>query len=124
MGYCPAINCMDGRVQLPVIRFLQERFAVEYVDCITEPGPVRMFDKIADLMVLNSIFTRINVSVQKHRSKGIAICAHWDCAGNPVDDKTQQDQIRRAIIFLQESYPDTEITGLWVDHDWTVHEIA
>ena len=39
MSFCTAINCMDGRVQLPVIRFLQERFKVDYVDVISEPGP-------------------------------------------------------------------------------------
>ncbi|MHC5086790.1 MAG: carbonic anhydrase, partial [Planctomycetota bacterium] len=26
MSFCTAINCMDGRVQLPVIPFLQNRF--------------------------------------------------------------------------------------------------
>lgn len=30
---------MDGRVQLPVIKYLQDRFKVQYVDTITEPGP-------------------------------------------------------------------------------------
>ena len=36
--FATAINCMDGRVQLPVIKFLQERFKAEYVDIISEPG--------------------------------------------------------------------------------------
>lgn len=123
MAFCTAINCTDGRVQLPVIRFLQERFEAEYVDCITEPGPVRIFDKAADLMILNSIYTRINISVQQHRSRGIAVCAHTDCTGNPVDDQTQKQQLRRAVIFLKENYPDMEIIALWLDKDWTVSEM-
>ena len=34
-----AINCMDGRVRLPVISYLRERFGVQHVDVITEAGP-------------------------------------------------------------------------------------
>jgi len=39
MIFCTAVNCMDGRVQLPVINYLKERFSANYVDMITEPGP-------------------------------------------------------------------------------------
>ncbi len=39
MSFCTTINCMDGRVQLPVIKYLQKHFNVDYVDSITEPGP-------------------------------------------------------------------------------------
>ena len=35
-----AINCMDGRVQLPVIKYVQEKFDILFVDMITEPGPI------------------------------------------------------------------------------------
>ena len=42
MSFYTAINCMDGRVQLPVIYYLKERFGVPYVDVITEPGPVAL----------------------------------------------------------------------------------
>ena len=41
MSFCTVVNCMDGRVQLPVIRYLQDRIEVLYVDSVTEPGPVR-----------------------------------------------------------------------------------
>ena len=36
--FCTVINYIDGRVQLPVIRYLQKRFDAEYVDSITEAG--------------------------------------------------------------------------------------
>jgi hypothetical protein len=42
MHFCTVINCMDGRVQLPVNKYLQKRFNVAYVDSITEAGPVRI----------------------------------------------------------------------------------
>jgi hypothetical protein len=117
MSFCTAINCMDGRVQLPVINFLQKHFGVEHVDCITEPGPVGVFAGTSDLTILNSIFTRIDISVKKHGSNGIAICAHPDCAGNPNDDDTQKAQLERSVIFLKETYPNTDIIGLWIDNN-------
>lgn len=117
MSFCTVINCMDGRVQLPVISFLQTHFKAEHVDCITEPGPVRIFDKTSDLMVLNSIITRTDISVKHHGSRGIAICAHPDCAGNPVDDDVQKAQLKRSVIFLKESYPNVEVIGLWIDNN-------
>ena len=117
MSFCTAINCMDGRVQLPTVGFLQARFKAEFVDCITEPGPVDIFARTTDLMILNSIFTRVDISVKKHGSSGIAICAHPDCAGNPVDDELQKAQLKRSVIFLKEAYPNMDVIGLWIDNN-------
>jgi hypothetical protein len=113
---------MDGRVQLPVIAFLKEYFKVEYVDTITEAGPVRVFDKTSDLAMLNSLYSRVDISVDRHASKGLAVCAHSDCAGNPIDDDQQKQQLQRAVIFLREKYPNIEIIGLWVDQEHHVHK--
>ena len=117
MSFCTAINCMDGRVQLPVIGFLRGYFKAEFVDCITESGPVRIFAKTTDLMVLNSIITRVDISVKQRDSEGIAICAHPDCTGNPVDDDVQKAQLKRSVIFLKEAYPNVEVIGLWIDNN-------
>ena len=123
MAFCTAINCMDGRVQLPVINYLMERFGVEYVDSITEPGPVKVLAEQTDRQMLDSIFKRVAISVKKHGSQTIVICAHADCAGNPVDDETQKDQLRKAIELLEEKYSDTEILALWLDSNWDVYEL-
>ena len=32
--FATAINCMDGRVQIPVIEYLKKEFKVDYVDMI------------------------------------------------------------------------------------------
>jgi hypothetical protein len=122
MDFFTAINCMDGRVQEPVIAYLKNTYRAAYIDMITEPGPVRIFDKIADLAALNSIFVRTDISVNRHKSKGIAICAHGDCAGNPVDDSTQKQQLKRAIVFLKARYESIPVIGLWIDADRQVHE--
>ena len=36
--FVTCLNCIDGRVQLPVIKWIMENYGVEYVDMITTPG--------------------------------------------------------------------------------------
>ena len=123
MAFCTAINCMDGRVQLPVINYLAERFGVDYVDSITEPGPVKILTEQTDRLLLDSIFKRISISTEKHGSMSIAICAHTDCAGNPADDQIQKEQLRKASEFLREKYPNANVITLWLDMNWDVYEL-
>ena len=40
MSFCTAVNCIDGRVQLPLIRYLQEGFGVLYVARPAGLGPL------------------------------------------------------------------------------------
>ena len=117
MSFCTAINCMDGRVQLPVIGFLQDYFKAAFVDSITEPGPVRVLAQTADAAMLQSIMTRVDISINQHGSCGIAVCAHPDCAGNPVDDDTQKEQLKKAVIFLKEAYPNVAVVGFWIENN-------
>ena len=37
--FATAINCMDGRTQLPTINWAMKELNVDYVDSITEAGP-------------------------------------------------------------------------------------
>lgn len=124
MSFCTVINCMDGRVQLPVIRYLMERFGIEYIDSITEAGPVRFLAEQHDKAHLDSIFERVAISTEKHGSRTIAVCAHADCAGNPVDDETQKHQLQVSGDLLRSRYPEAAVIQLWIDADWGVHEIV
>ena len=63
MSFCTAVNCIDGRVELPVIRYLQQRFGVLYVDLVTEPGAVRSLAGPADTETKRSILRRVAVSL-------------------------------------------------------------
>lgn len=56
MSFCTAINCMDGRVQLPVINFLMRRFSVEYVDSVTDAGPVKILAEHTDRVTIDLIY--------------------------------------------------------------------
>ena len=55
MKFCSAIDCMDGRVQLPVINYWKERLKVSSVDSITEPGPNLILAKQSDKVAIQSI---------------------------------------------------------------------
>ncbi len=42
MPFSTTINCIDGQVQLLVMRYLQKKYDIEYVDSITEAAPNRI----------------------------------------------------------------------------------
>lgn len=123
MRFCTAINCMDGRTQVPVNDFMRRRFGAAYVDTITEPGPIRILAGQEDARLVESVLHRINISVEKHGSRAICVVGHHDCAGNPVDKTVQLDQVRQSIEMLRGRYPEVEIIGLWVDDQWVVEEV-
>ena len=78
---------MDGRVQSSITKYLMKKFHVSYIDQITEAGPLKYLANDQKNTVMQDIVNRIDVSVNKHHSKGIAIVGHEDCAGNPCNEK-------------------------------------
>ena len=124
MEFCTAINCMDGRVQIPVITYLKKRFEVDYVDVITEPGPNKILAEGRDEPVLASVQRRIVISVEKHNSKGIAVVGHHDCAGNPVDEPAQQQHTAAAVGKIRQQFGSLPVIGLWVNDKWEVTELT
>ena len=123
MSFCTVINCMDGRTQLPVIEFLKQRFGVDYVDSVTEPAPIKILAEQTSPRLLDSICRRLDVSMDKHGSRAIAIVAHHDCGGNPLGKDEQLVQLDAAIGYVAERYPEAEIIGLWVDENWQVADV-
>jgi hypothetical protein len=114
---------MDGRVQLPVIRYLQKRFNVDYVDSITEAGPNLILSEAENTFSAQAIFRRLKISVKDHHSVGVAIAGHHDCAANPAAKDNQIKQIQKAIQLIRQQYENIEIIGLWIDKNWEIHEI-
>jgi carbonic anhydrase len=114
-----AINCIDGRVQEPVINWMKVRYGLDYVDMITEPGPVRLIAK-ADPVALESIKRRILISTDKHHSDVIAVVGHHDCAGNSVPREQQAEQIRKSIELLKTWNLNTKLVGIYVSDTWLV----
>ena len=123
MSFCTVVNCMDGRVQLPASRYLQARFNVDYVDSSTEPGPNLILSSQTDESLVQSILSRISISVEKHASVGIALVGHHHCAGNPATKEEQQQHLIAGVRFLLQ-FHEIPIIGLWVDENWEVNEIV
>lgn len=124
MSFCTAITCIDGRVQLPVIGYLKQRFNVDYVDIVSEPGPNRILGKAAQSSLSELIFQRVKISVERHGSVGIAVVGHHDCAGNPWDKDEQDADTRAAMACVSKRFPHLPVIGLWVDEHWEVSEIV
>ncbi len=121
--FVTAINCMDGRVQEPTISYMKKTYGVDYVDMITEPGPDKILSENSDKNLVQSIKNRIDISVQKHGSKVIAMIGHDDCAGNPVSKEEHIKQVNKSIEYLKSLYPGVEIIGLWIDGNWKVSKV-
>ena len=123
MEFCTAINCMSGQTQLPVLYFLRERFKATYVDMITEPGPDLILAKQTSLTLVQSILSRVDISVRGHGSRGIGVVAHHECSGNPAGKTEQMVHLQGAVRFLKMHYADVEIIALWVDENGRVTEV-
>ena len=123
MEFATSIHCMDGRIQEPLIHFIKSKYNINYIDTITEPGPCKILSQNIENTLIDSIDNRISISLNKHGSKIIFISGHHDCAGNPVSDDIQIQQIIECEKILLSKYPDIKIVKLWIDEQWNVKEL-
>lgn len=116
-SYSVAINCVDGRVQRPVLRWMQRELPGDLVHSVTEPGPdaalaegdgARRIRPIVELLTGNTAV------------EAIAVAAHHDCLGNPVDEAKHRAQVRRAVDEVTSWGLVDRVLGLWVDEAWEV----
>ncbi len=122
-----AVGCMDGRGQLPVVDYVRKRWRVDYVDNITDAGIVRHIAHTHNNDYLQSIKTKVvDVSVEKHGSKGLVVWGHQKCAGNPVEDDHHKRDIRVAAQRIREMQPGVEVVPLFLyeaEPAWSVEEL-
>jgi carbonic anhydrase len=115
------LNCMDGRVQLPVIHWIKEHYNVDFVDVITEAGMDGVLCKQEDI---SEILRSIKVSVNVNKSNKIFVVGHYDCRGNPVAEDVHRQEIVEAVKRLKGYWSEFEIVGLWVNPQWVVEPIC
>lgn len=118
-----ALNCMDGRVQIPVIEFLKNKYGLEFIDMITAPGINKILLEV-DSKIVEHIKRCIEISIRNHKSELIAIVGHYDCAGNPSSKETQLQQITTGINIIKSLEFNVKIIGLWVDEKFNVYEVG
>ena len=117
-----AINCMDGRTQDPVSKWMKAKYGLDYVDTITEPGPDKIIAE-GTQPNLDSIKTRVLISVEKHGSKVVAIVSHDDCAGNPVSKEEHLAQVKKSAEVVRSWGLDAEVVTVWVNNKWELEEL-
>jgi len=111
---------MDGRTQLPVINWIKDKYPVEYVDMITEPGMVGLlsFEKYD-----TGFLKKLNISTNQHGSRHVFVVGHHDCAGNPVSEELHKKQVLLSVGVLKMLVPSLEVIGLWVDEKFEVNQL-
>jgi len=120
--FATAINCIDGRTQIPVSDWIKEKYAVNYVDMVTEPG----CDKIVcgeDQNIVEKIKSKVLISVNAHKSSLVAVAGHHDCAGNPVTKEEHLEQIKKCVSTIKSWNLPVEAVGLWVNDQWQIEQI-
>lgn len=113
--FATAINCIDGRVQMPVNEWVRKNLGADYVDTITEPG--------VDKAITESIRQKVMISINAHHSSAIAIAGHHDCAGNPVSREVHLGNIRKCVQTVKSWKLPVRVVGLWVNDKWQVEVV-
>ena len=121
-SFATAINCMDGRVQDPVSRWLKDNTGARYVDMITEPGADKLMAD-GSLSQREAIRAKVMISVNVHQSRTVAVVGHHDCAGNPVAKEEHLKHIRKAMATVMSWNLGVRVLGLWVNERWQVEPL-
>jgi len=117
--FVTAINCMDGRVQEPVIKWMKRQFHADFVDMVTEPGPDRVMTAGASWDV-RSVRNRVEISVNAHRSAVVAVAAHHDCTGYPVSKEEHLSALWKCADIIASWHLPVRILALWINDRWQV----
>ena len=118
--FATSVTCMDGRIQIPITNWIKEKFSVDYVDTITEPG---IDKKVSENLDLDSVKAKVGISINAHKSSLIVVSGHYDCAGNPVSDEQHIAQIKKGVEVISSWGLDAKVIGVWVDGSWKVNEV-
>ncbi len=114
MEFATALSCIDGRIQRPVNDFLTTEFSVTHLDTVTRAGIIKYLTASYD-PATTAIVVDLEASIRAHSSKHLALVAHGDCAGNPVDDAVQLRQLQDGVAHFRRRYPELDVVGVWVD---------
>jgi carbonic anhydrase len=118
--FATSVSCMDGRIQIPLTKWIKENYSVDYVDTITEPG----VDKtITENSVFESIKTKVSISINAHKSELVVLSGHYDCAANQVSNEDHIELIKKGIEVISSWNLGTKVIGVWVDDSWNVNTI-
>lgn len=118
--FATSVSCMDGRIQIPLNKWIKENYSADYIDTITEPG----IDKnITNDSIIESIKTKVGISINAHKSDLVVVSGHYDCAANPVSDEEHISQIKNAVEIISSWNLGVKVIGVWVDGSWNINSV-
>jgi hypothetical protein len=117
------VNCIDGRVQEPVSAWTRNQYLLDFADVVTEPGPDRAITSGTAEQV-QSIRSRIEISIRAHHSNVVVIAGHEGCAGNPVEKAEHLRQIQASVDVVRRWNLPVTIAGVWVDAQGAVEVVS
>lgn len=120
--FVTCLNCMDGRVQKPIVEWLESNYDARYVDMITEAGMDGFIVKHDG--VPESLQYKVDISVKKHGSNDIFIIGHHDCGGHPVEKRKHLEDVKTSVEKIKKLYPDCNVVGVWISDKWVPEIIA
>ena len=118
--FATSISCMDGRIQIPISKWIKENYSVDFVDTITEPGVDKV---ISNNDCIDSIKNKVSISINAHKSQLIVVSGHYECAANPVSDEEHIAQIKKDVEIISSWNLDAKVLGVWVDGSWKVNPV-
>ena len=118
--FATSVCCIDGRVQFPLANWIKEKYSVDYVDTITQPG---INKTVAENIDIESIKKYVDITIVHHNSGLVVLSGHDSCAGNPVSKEEQISQIKEGIKVISSWNLGVEVIGLWVDDSWNVNTV-
>ena len=116
-SFATSLSCIDGRVQLPMINWIKEKYSVDFVDTITAPG----IDKVIFDDNIESIKKSVIISISNHKSSHIVISGHFGCAGNPVSEDEHFIHIKKSVDIVNSWNLNAHVIGVWIDENFVPH---
>lgn len=117
-----AINCVDGRVQQPLLRWIRDELSLSRVDYLTVPGADAALAEHGRELERARETASFLTDQRDHRCALVA--GHWDCLGNPVDEERHREQIRRAAEELHRWGVAPRTLGVWIREGWSVEVVS
>ncbi len=118
--FATSISCIDGRIQLPLAKWIKENYSVEYVDAITEPGVDKNVTRDS---ITTSLKAKATISIRVHKSELIVFSGHYNCAANPVSDKEHIEFIKKGVEEISSWNLGAKVIGVYVDDSWNVNPL-
>ena len=118
-----AINCIDGRTQEPVIDFMKQKYNIDGVDMVTFPGVDGVISNGENSDKIALIRNAVSISIEKHRSRIIAVVGHFDCAGNPGNREHHYADIQKAVNEVSSWSFHAQVVGFYVNDKKQIEEL-